>query len=68
MGLACVVMALTSSALTLTIGFAAIRGAAVGALSLVSQHVINLWFVTRRGMAATAAASESLAAVSPSPL
>ena len=55
MGLACVVMALTSSALTLTIGFAAIRGAAVGALSLVSQHVINLWFVTRRGMAATAA-------------
>src|SRR6266851_1015060 len=55
MGLACVVMALTSSAVTLTIGFAAIRGAAVGALSLVSQHVINLWFVTRRGMAATAA-------------
>ena len=55
MGLACVVMALTWSALTLTIGFAAIRGAAVGALSLVSQHVINLWFVTRRGMAATAA-------------
>jgi MFS family permease len=55
MGLACVVMALTWSVLTLTIGFAAIRGAAVGALSLVSQHVINLWFVTRRGIAATAA-------------
>ena len=55
MGLACVAMASTYSALTLTIGFAAIRGAAVGALSLVSQHVINLWFVTRRGLAATAA-------------
>ena len=57
MGVARVVMALTWSALTLTIGFAAIRGAAVGALSLVSQHVINLWFVTRRGMAATAASA-----------
>jgi MFS family permease len=55
MGLACVVMAFAWSALTLTIGFAMVRGAAVGALSLVSQHVINLWFVTRRGMAATAA-------------
>jgi MFS family permease len=55
MGLACVVMALTWSALTLTIGFAALRGATIGGLSLVSQHVINLWFVTRRGMAATAA-------------
>ena len=55
MGLACGAMALTWSALTLTIGFAALRGAAVGALSLVSQHVINLWFVARRGIAATAA-------------
>jgi MFS family permease len=54
MGLACVVMALTWSALTLTIGFATLRGATIGGLSLVSQHVINLWFVTRRGMAATA--------------
>ena len=52
MALACVVMALTWSTLTLAIGFAALRGAAVGALSLVSQHVINLWFVSRRGMAA----------------
>jgi MFS family permease len=55
MGLACVVMALTWSPLTLTIGFATLRGATIGGLSLVSQHVINLWFVTRRGMAATAA-------------
>jgi MFS family permease len=53
--LACSVMALAQSALTLTLGFAVLRGSAVGALSLVSQHVINLWFVSRRGMAAAAA-------------
>jgi len=55
MAFACAVMAFSYSALTLTIGFAALRGSAVGALSLVSQHVINLWFVQRRGMAAAAA-------------
>jgi MFS family permease len=55
MGLACAVMALTWSALTLAIGFAVLRGATIGGLSLVSQHVINLWFVARRGLAATAA-------------
>jgi MFS family permease len=42
MAVACAVMALAWSHLTLTLGFAAIRGAAVGALSLVSQRVINL--------------------------
>ena len=67
MGLACVVMALTSSALTLTIGFAAIRGAAVGALSLVSQHVINLWFVPGAAWRRPPQALESLSVVSPSP-
>lgn len=55
MGLACVAVAASWSMLTLTLGFAALRGATIGGLSLVSQHVINLWFVTRRGMAATAA-------------
>jgi MFS family permease len=55
LALACGVMALTQSALTLTLGFAVLRGSAVGALSLVSQHVINLWFVHRRGIAAAAA-------------
>jgi sugar phosphate permease len=55
MGIACLIMASVHSALALTVGFAALRGATVGGLSLVSQHVINLWFVTRRGMAATAA-------------
>jgi MFS family permease len=52
--LACTVMAFAQSALTLMLGFAVLRGSAVGALSLVSQHVINLWFVHRRGMAAAA--------------
>jgi MFS family permease len=52
-----VTIASAHSALTLTVGFAAIRGAAVGALSLVSQHVINLWFVARRGMAAAGASA-----------
>ena len=52
--LACGAMALAHSALTLTIGFALLRGSAVGALSLVSQHVINLWFVERRGIAVAA--------------
>jgi sugar phosphate permease len=55
MGVACVVMAVAWSATALTIAFAALRGATIGGLSLVSQHVINLWFGTRRGMAATAA-------------
>lgn len=54
LAVACVAMASINSALSLTIGFAALRGAAIGALSLVSQHVINLWFVTRRGLAAGA--------------
>ena len=53
--LACSIMACAQSAFTLTLGFAVLRGSAVGALSLVSQHVINLWFVHRRGMAAAAA-------------
>lgn len=55
MGVACGVMSLASSALMLTVGFGMLRGATIGGLSLVSQHVINLWFVGRRGMAATAA-------------
>lgn len=53
--LSCVAMASSNSALTLTIGFAVLRGSAVGGLSLVSQHVINIWFVHRRGIAAVAA-------------
>jgi MFS family permease len=59
--LACVCMAFVESVLTLLIGFALLRGMAIGGLSLVSQQVVNLWFVHRRGIAA-AAASLGLAA------
>jgi len=36
---------------TLAIGFVLIRGLGQGSLSLVSQHVVSLWFVRRRGLA-----------------
>jgi len=61
LGLACAYMALVQSGLMLLIGFAVLRGTAIGGLSLVSQQVVNLWFVQRRGIAA-AAASLGLAA------
>jgi MFS family permease len=61
LALACVCMAFVESVLTLLIGFALLRGMAIGGLSLVSQQVVNLWFVHRRGIAA-AAASLGLAA------
>jgi MFS family permease len=59
--LACAFMASVQSAWMLLTGFALLRGAAIGGLSLVSQQVVNLWFVRRRGIAA-AAASLGLAA------
>lgn len=55
LGLACAYMALVQSGLMLLIGFALLRGTAIGGLSLVSQQVVNLWFVQRRGIAAAAA-------------
>ena len=61
LALACICMALVESVMTLLIGFALLRGMAIGGLSLVSQQVVNLWFVHRRGIAA-AAASLGLAA------
>ncbi len=61
LALACAFMASVQSAWMLLIGFALLRGAAIGGLSLVSQQVVNLWFVRRRGIAA-AAASLGLAA------
>jgi len=50
-----------NSTFALFVGFALLRGMAIGGLSLVSQQVVNLWFVHRRGIAA-AAASLGLAA------
>lgn len=61
LALACAYMAFVQSEMMLLVGFALLRGAAIGGLSLVSQHVVNLWFVKRRGIAA-AAASLGLAA------
>jgi MFS-type transporter involved in bile tolerance (Atg22 family) len=61
LALACAFMAWIESGIMLLLGFALLRGTAIGGLSLVSGHVINLWFVRRRGMAA-AAASLGLAA------
>lgn len=61
LALACAYMAIVRSELMLLLGFALLRGTAIGGLSLVSQHVVNLWFVRRRGIAA-AAASLGLAA------
>lgn len=61
LALACVFMALVQSGTMLIIGFALLRGTAIGGLSLVSQQVVNLWYVQRRGIAA-AAASLGLAA------
>jgi MFS family permease len=48
-------MAAIQSASMLFLGFALLRGTAIGGLSLVSQHIVNLWFVYRRGIAAAAA-------------
>lgn len=49
--LACVFMGFVGSLVALFVGFALIRGLGQGALSLVSLHSINLWFVRRRGLA-----------------
>lgn len=51
LALACVGMALVTNALTLLLGFTALRALGQGALGLVSVHVINLWFVRKRGLA-----------------
>jgi MFS family permease len=55
LALACAYMAIVDSGLMLLIGFALLRGTAIGGLSLVSGQVVNLWFVHRRGIAAAAA-------------
>lgn len=50
-GLACAFMGLVGGIIMLFVGFALIRGFGQGALSLVSVHSINIWFVRRRGLA-----------------
>lgn len=48
---ACLYMAAVQSTIMLFLGFALLRGTAIGGLSLASQQVVNLWFVHRRGIA-----------------
>lgn len=49
--LACAFMGLVAGFAMLVVGFTLIRGLGQGALSLVSIHSINIWFVRRRGLA-----------------
>jgi MFS family permease len=49
-GLACIYMALVQNALMLGVGFLFIRMLGQGSLGLVSQTVINQWWVRRRGL------------------
>ncbi|MFN2323034.1 MAG: MFS transporter [Trueperaceae bacterium] len=49
--LACAWMGLVQDAFMLLIGFTLVRALGQGSLSLVSVHVIAIWFVRRRGLA-----------------
>jgi sugar phosphate permease len=49
--LACILMGYVTGLLSLLAGFVLIRGLGQGSLGLVSLHVINIWFVRRRGLA-----------------
>jgi MFS family permease len=51
LALAALFMAFVDSLPLLAIGFVLLRGFGQGALALVSLHVINIWFVNRRGLA-----------------
>jgi MFS family permease len=48
-GLACIYMGLVQGAVTLALGFVAIRMLGQGSLGLVSQNIINQWWQQRRG-------------------
>lgn len=50
-GLSCLGMGRVDGAFTLLLGFFAVRFLGQGSMTLVSQHVINQWFVRRRGFA-----------------
>jgi MFS transporter, OFA family, oxalate/formate antiporter len=50
LGLACVYMSFVRNAAMLCIGFFLLRQLGQGSLSLVSDNVINLWWVRRRGL------------------
>ncbi|MGB3542195.1 MFS transporter, partial [Rubrivirga sp.] len=48
---ACVAMGQARGLATLAVGFFLLRALGQGALSLAAVHVVNLWFVKRRGVA-----------------
>ncbi|MFO8231774.1 MAG: MFS transporter [Longimonas sp.] len=49
--LACLGMSQVRGWITLFLGFLLLRGLGQGALGLINNHVVNLWFERRRGMA-----------------
>lgn len=51
LALSCLVMAQARGLATLVLGFFLLRALGQGALSLAAVHVVNLWFVRRRGLA-----------------
>ena len=51
LALACLAMSQARSLATLVLGFFLLRTLGQGALSLAAVHVVNLWFVRRRGVA-----------------
>lgn len=48
---ACIGMSQVQGWITLFLGFLLLRGLGQGALGLINNHVVNLWFERRRGMA-----------------
>jgi MFS family permease len=50
-GVACAVLAWAHGPSSLGVGFTLLRGTAIGGLSLVSGHMVNLWFERYRGRA-----------------
>lgn len=51
LAIACGVMSAASGLITVFIGFTLLRAMGPGALSLVNIHVVNIWFVRKRGTA-----------------
>ncbi|MES3628750.1 MAG: MFS transporter [Longimonas sp.] len=49
--LACMAMSQVRGWITLFLGFLMLRGLGQGALGLINNHVVNLWFEKRRGFA-----------------
>jgi len=55
LGLSCAAVAMAAGPWSLAVGFTLLRGTAIGGLSLVCSHMINLWFERYRGRSAAIA-------------